>query len=52
VLEQAVDAKIADQREFVAWWRHNVNRSGRGNNADHVLIPVSEAEARFGVSQK
>lgn len=28
LLEEAIDAKIADQEEFVRWWAENVQRQG------------------------
>jgi phage N-6-adenine-methyltransferase len=55
LLEQAVDQKIEDQSEFVAWWRTAVTpaqspgRSGRKSSADRRTIPMRDAEALSGI---
>ena len=43
-LEAAVDAKIADQKEFVGWWRENVRRPGQGNISDRKYFSVEVAQ--------
>ncbi len=61
LLEQAVDAKIEEQREFVEWWDEKVspNRGGdRGNqhsggkSAERRTWQVSEIEKRTGISHQ
>jgi phage N-6-adenine-methyltransferase len=51
LLAEAVDAKIAEQAEFVAWWDVSVRRPGQGNNSDHELFSRDDAEARTGILQ-
>jgi hypothetical protein len=55
-LEEAADAKIAEQASFVANWdgvvtgnRHNVNP--RPENADRHFLSVSQAEELWGITQ-
>jgi phage N-6-adenine-methyltransferase len=57
LLEDAIDAKIEDQREFVRWWDENVgvrHGAGRGNknNADPRSFSAEDAEAETGISQQ
>ena len=49
-LEEAVDAKIEEQRKFVAWWGGNV--SGGKSHRDPGAIKVSQAEEWTGVKQQ
>jgi ParB family chromosome partitioning protein len=56
LLEQAVDQKIEDQREFVAWWRATVTpgtggdrRSANQKPRSALLIPQAEAEVTTGI---
>jgi len=55
-LEWAVDQKIEDQREFVAWWRATVTpgtggdrRSKNQRPRSALLIPQAEAESLSGI---
>jgi phage N-6-adenine-methyltransferase len=54
-LEAAVDQKIEDQREFVAWWRATVTpqisrgRGGNKSSADLRTIPMRKAEELSGI---
>lgn len=56
LLEEAVDAKIADQEEFVAWWNENVGvrlRAGTEMNADRSSsLSKDLAEKHTGVLQQ
>lgn len=56
LLEEAVDAKLEEQREFVVWWRANVgvnHGAGRGKkNAVRGSFSVSDAEAETGITQQ
>ena len=57
LLEQAVDAKIEEQREFVAWWEKHVtpvHGAGRGNKNIPERRPFSlaELEKRTGISNQ
>jgi phage N-6-adenine-methyltransferase len=58
LLERAIDEKIDQQREFVAWWRANVtprHRPGRGGvelNADQRLVSKADAQSRTGITQQ
>jgi len=54
LLERAVDQKIADQTEFVAWWRRTVtpSRTRKSVNAGrHGQISVADAEGLTGIKQ-
>ncbi len=51
LLEQAVDAKIEDQREFVRWWAETVQSQGR-NPRSAISLTVSEAEVKTGVTKQ
>jgi len=45
LLEEAVEAKIAQQEEFVAWWRENVRRAGHQPKIlDREIFTVEQAE--------
>jgi hypothetical protein len=52
-LEEAVDAKLEEQRRFVAWWKGAVRRTGPANklNRDRGLI-LADAEALTGMTQQ
>lgn len=60
LLEQAVEQKIEDQREFVRWWEETVTtRHGMGRppareekNPDRRSFPVGVAEDATGISQQ
>jgi hypothetical protein len=56
LLEQAVDQKIEDQREFVRWWRETVSvnhGAGRGKkNADPGSFSADVASEWTGISQQ
>jgi phage N-6-adenine-methyltransferase len=57
LIEQAVDAKIADQREFVDWWDDTVRPAGGDKrsgtiSADRALMIAEDAEARTGISHQ
>lgn len=51
LLESAINEKIAQQIDFVGWWRDNVRRAGQGNNAEPRYF-VEEAERLTGLSQQ
>jgi hypothetical protein len=53
-LEQAVDQKIEDQREFVAWWRETVRRDGRPSQmvADRGQLSVDDAVEWTGIKKQ
>lgn len=50
MLEAAIDQKLQDQREFVAWWDETVtpNRAHERNNRS--VISLSDAEAQTGIT--
>jgi len=58
LLENAVDVKIAEQVEFVAWWDENVGvrespgRAGVKSNAGLRSIPTNTAEVNSGIRQQ
>jgi hypothetical protein len=52
LLEQAVDQKIEDQREFAAWWRESVRGKGKKANSADRRYFVSEAEDLTGITQQ
>lgn len=58
LLAKAVDQKIEDQIEFVAWWRATVTpaqspgRGGRKSSADRRTIPMRDAEALSGIQNQ
>ncbi len=54
LLETAVDHKLAEQEEFVRWWKANLTvRHGNPDNADRrSLISAADAEAETGISQQ
>lgn len=58
LLEQAVDAQIDLQTEFVAWWREKVTpgqspgRKGKSNAVRGSILDVSQAEEATGISQQ
>ena len=52
MLEGAVDAKIEEQRKFIAWWTGNVREGGRPSEkpAENAAdLPRSEAERLTGM---
>jgi ParB family chromosome partitioning protein len=52
LLEDAVDAKIGEQKALVDWWDAHVRAAGRQpKNADHALISRPTAEERSGFRQ-
>lgn len=57
LLEQAVDAKIAEQEEFCDWWRdhvsvrHGLNRHNQ-ENASGSSLSVDAAEEATGIAQQ
>jgi hypothetical protein len=54
-LETAVDQKIADQREFVAWWQATVRRAGKpagSNQPRSALIAQEDAEKRTEIKHQ
>jgi hypothetical protein len=56
LLEQAVDAKIAEQMQFVAWWYANVSVNHGGNRqqaqvSETRYLPYREAERLTGMKQ-
>jgi len=56
ILEEAIDAKIEDQAEFVAWWDENVRRSGGDNRSDTIVsdrdtMNVARAVTETGVTK-
>ncbi len=53
LLEDAVDAKLDDQEEFVQWWTDNVRRAGnQTKNAGLGFLTVDEAEVDTGITQQ
>ena len=52
LLEQAVDAKIEEQEEFVRWWGGNVQTQGRKsrNPSSEISLSVTEAEKSTKIS--
>jgi hypothetical protein len=50
-LETAVDTKIDDQAEFVAWWDSSVQSQGRKPRSSFSLT-VEQAEKRTGITQQ
>jgi hypothetical protein len=56
MLEQAVDAKIAEQIKFIAWWYANVSINYGGDRKHHQVsgsryLPYREAERLTGMKQ-
>ncbi len=57
LVEQAIDAKIEDQSEFVRWWdekvgvRHGMNRHTVLDNSDPELSSREKAENQAGITQ-
>ncbi len=52
-LEGAVDAKIEEQREFVRWWRENVQPNHRPeSNAVRGYLSVGAAEKHTKIKQQ
>jgi hypothetical protein len=56
MLEEAVDIKIAEQVQFVAWWYANVSVNHGGNRAKQQVsgtryLPYREAERLTGMKQ-
>jgi len=52
LLDDAIQAKIEEQQEFVEWWQANVKRPGQGNNADRGYYSTEDATHRTGISQQ
>jgi phage N-6-adenine-methyltransferase len=57
LLEQAVDQKLQDQREFVAWWQATVTPNagaGRGNKNQRRpgLVLQADAETQTGITHQ
>jgi hypothetical protein len=54
LLEKAIEQKIEDQREFVAWWTNTVRSQGeaRKENPDLRFLSVKEAEKRTEIKQQ
>jgi hypothetical protein len=53
LLVEAVDQKIIDQQEFVAWWGKEVRPHGvRSDNADPRFLAVEDAERQSGITQQ
>ena len=53
LLDHAVDAKIAEINDFVAWWKENVRTGGnQPSNADPRLMKLEEVVQLTGVSQQ
>lgn len=52
-LEEAVDIKIADQKEFIEWWQNKVKegRKKKNNTDTELFISQSEASEITGFSQ-
>lgn len=51
-LQVAVEQKIADQTEFVRWWRESVNRPGGDHSRGSGLLLADDAERMTGISQQ
>ncbi len=51
-LNKAVDALLANQREFVNWWDRNVRPRGSQANVSADLLTVAEAEKISGLTQQ
>jgi len=52
LLDEAIQAKIEEQKEFVEWWQANVKRPGQGNNADRGYYSVADATHHTQISQQ
>jgi hypothetical protein len=53
LVEEAIEAKIDDQVEFVRWWDERVRPAGRrAIIADREIISADDAEASTGVTPK
>ncbi len=53
ILEEAIDAKIEDQAEFVGWWDEKVRAAGnRPIVADRATIDVAAASTQTGVTKE
>lgn len=53
MLREAIEQKIADQQEFVAWWKETVRRKGnQPNNPEQRYLAVEAAEKHTGISQQ
>jgi len=58
LLEQAVEKKIQDQTEFVAWWRRHVSpgesigRKGHKSSVGPRSIPLARAEHSSGITHQ
>ena len=54
LLEQAVDAKLEHQAEFVGWWREKVRGDGRPSKTVSVRgqLTVESAEELTGISKQ
>lgn len=57
-LEAAIDQKIADQKDFVAWWKGNVQRAGgdrqskKQKRGSALMLVVEDAESLSGITQQ
>ena len=59
-LDKAIKQKIADQQEFLDWWREKVTPGGRGGDRkskNHVprsadVIPMRQAEKETGITNQ
>jgi hypothetical protein len=52
LLEQAADAKIEQQAEFVGWWREKVRGPGKANSRRTGLFDCDKAEEMTGITQQ
>jgi DNA N-6-adenine-methyltransferase (Dam) len=51
-LEQAVDAKVEEQRKFYAWWQAGVAHGGGSKNRDRGSYSLDQAEKLTGMKQQ
>jgi phage N-6-adenine-methyltransferase len=56
LIEQAIDAKIEDQKEFIRWWGDNVtvhHGAGRGKKSrDRRTFSMADAEVQTGITNQ
>jgi hypothetical protein len=52
LLEQAVDAKIEQQIEFVRWWNESVRGKGKHANSAELRYFQEDAESQTGITHQ
>lgn len=52
LLERAIEQKLEEQIEFVAWWKANVRGPGKSNSRRSGEIGMPEAETQSGIKNQ